>query len=164
MYSKKERTHYLETLPRKRAGVNVVFVDAQNRVLVVKPSYRQRWLLPGGVVEKNESPLEGGIREVAEEIGLTLPTLQFLGVDYIRTPDGKDENFQFVFFGGCIDSRHICIDRKEILGFQFVKLADARKFLGANSKSLKRLQCCLPVLMEHKPVYMENGKIASTRA
>lgn len=95
MYSKKAHTCYLKKLPKKRVGVNVIFVDAQDRILVVKPSYRRRWLLPGGVVEKNESPLEGGIREVAEELELTLSMLQFLGVDYIRTPDGRDENFQF---------------------------------------------------------------------
>lgn len=48
--------------------------DGEGRVLIVRPSYRTdgRWLLPGGGVERDESPLEGCLREVREEVGTEL--------------------------------------------------------------------------------------------
>ena len=40
------------------------------RVLLVKPSYRSVWTLPGGVSERGESPIDCMRRELREETGL----------------------------------------------------------------------------------------------
>ena len=39
-------------------------------VLLVRQSYRQRWGLPGGLLERSEAPIDAVRREVVEEIGL----------------------------------------------------------------------------------------------
>ena len=41
------------------------------RVLLVKPSYRYVWTLPGGVSERDESPIDCMRRELQEETGLS---------------------------------------------------------------------------------------------
>jgi 8-oxo-dGTP pyrophosphatase MutT (NUDIX family) len=64
-------------LPLKRAVATMLFIDRSGRVLVVKPTYKPGWELPGGSVEDGESPATAATREVDEELGLRyLPALQ----------------------------------------------------------------------------------------
>jgi len=57
-------------LPKKVVSAGVLFLDENGRVLIVKPTYKDHWQLPGGVIEAHESPASGALREVQEEIGL----------------------------------------------------------------------------------------------
>jgi ADP-ribose pyrophosphatase YjhB (NUDIX family) len=47
-------------------AAGALFVDEQDRVMLVRPTYKPYWDVPGGYVEKGESPLQACIREVAE--------------------------------------------------------------------------------------------------
>lgn len=66
---------YYKTLPKKRMAVGVLFFNSNNELLIVKPSYKSGWSIPGGVIEQDESPRMGFIREVKEEIGLDVEPL-----------------------------------------------------------------------------------------
>ncbi|MGW0970924.1 NUDIX domain-containing protein [Streptomyces sp. NPDC002516] len=57
--------------PRMAAGA--LFFDADGRVLMVEPTYKDYWDIPGGYVETGESPLQAADREVHEELGITPP-------------------------------------------------------------------------------------------
>ncbi|MFJ1680652.1 MULTISPECIES: NUDIX domain-containing protein [unclassified Streptomyces] len=52
-------------------GAAALFTDQLGRVLLVKPTYREEWLLPGGGAEGGESLAQACEREVREELGLT---------------------------------------------------------------------------------------------
>lgn len=80
---------YLASLPKKRMGAGALFRNAQQQLLLVKPSYKPGWEIPGGVVEYNESPYEACLREVQEELGLQVPLYRMLCVDYNATTDEK---------------------------------------------------------------------------
>lgn len=118
-----DRLSYLQRLPAKRMGVGVVFTDDAGRVLLVRPTYRPEWLVPGGIVERNESPQEACHREVGEELGLDLPIGDLLCLEYKPPQPGRsDESVQMLFDGGTIDgdvSRFVCQDG-EIDGYEFV--------------------------------------------
>jgi 8-oxo-dGTP diphosphatase len=45
-------------------------VEHDGQVLLVQTAYRRTWSLPGGLLDKGETPLEGLRREVREEVGL----------------------------------------------------------------------------------------------
>ncbi|MEO0768780.1 MAG: NUDIX hydrolase [Cyanobacteria bacterium J06649_4] len=45
-------------------GAGGLFFDSEGRLLILKPTYRNDWLIPGGVVEANESPRHACMREV----------------------------------------------------------------------------------------------------
>ena len=47
---------FTATLPRKRMGAGVLLSDELGRVLLVEPTYKPSWEVPGGVVEADESP------------------------------------------------------------------------------------------------------------
>lgn len=49
--------------PRKRVGAGVTIVDEDFRILLVEPTYKDTWEIPGGSVEPGESPREGARRE-----------------------------------------------------------------------------------------------------
>jgi ADP-ribose pyrophosphatase YjhB (NUDIX family) len=58
--------------------------DGADRLLVVKPNYRDHWTLPGGICEFGEAPEVGCARELSEELGLSLPIGRMLAVDWQR--------------------------------------------------------------------------------
>jgi len=61
----------------------MLFTDSGGRVLVVKPTYKPGWELPGGSVEDGESPATAATREVDEELGLRRSPGCLLAVDYV---------------------------------------------------------------------------------
>lgn len=118
---------YLMSLPSKRMAVGVIFCDDQDRILIVFPTYRDRWQLPGGVVEADESPAGAAAREVEEELGLDLHIGRPLVIRWL--PPRLDPRGAVVidYDGGILSPKQIASIRlpaDELSAFQFVP-ADA---------------------------------------
>ncbi|MFF3817466.1 NUDIX domain-containing protein [Streptomyces bluensis] len=58
------------TQARKRVAADVLLRDSSGRVLLVNPTYKPGWDLPGGMAEANEPPEVTVVRELREELGL----------------------------------------------------------------------------------------------
>ncbi|GAB7190960.1 NUDIX hydrolase [Kineococcus sp. NUM-3379] len=100
--------------PRVAAGV--IYRNGRGHVLLVQPTYKDGWDLPGGYVEPGESPLAAARREVVEELGIELPVAGLLLVDWAPHPDEGDK-LLFVFDGGVVspaDHARIAPDGREI--------------------------------------------------
>jgi ADP-ribose pyrophosphatase YjhB (NUDIX family) len=80
-------------------AAGVLFRDERGRVLLVKPSYKAGWEIPGGYVEPGESPKQAASREVREELGVQPPIGRLLVVDGAPHPDEGDKVL-FIFDGG----------------------------------------------------------------
>ncbi|MEV0269880.1 NUDIX hydrolase [Hamadaea sp. NPDC050747] len=95
------REQYLATLPAKPMAAAVLFTDDNDRHLLVETTYKspQAWELPGGAVEKGESPYDAAVREVAEELGLTVAPGRILVIDWVP-PDTRSDRLMIVFDGG----------------------------------------------------------------
>src|SRR5690349_8448493 len=89
--------------PKKQMGAGALFFNAASELLLVKPTYRDYWSIPGGVVEDGESPRQGCMREVREEIGLDVRLGPLLVVDYTSRATSPREALQFLFHGGTLD-------------------------------------------------------------
>lgn len=74
--------------PYFTVGAFGIIVDEENRVLLCHRCDYDLWNLPGGGVEKGESPWAALIREVREETGLETNPVRLAGV--YSKPD-KDE-------------------------------------------------------------------------
>lgn len=142
-------------------GAGVLLFNRAGELLIVKPSYKNHWSIPGGVVEVDESPKAGCIREVKEETGLDLPNLEFLCVDYCGANDVKNESLQFVFSGDVLSRKQISsirVDGKEIIDYQFVQIKNLEKYLAKRKNLWRRLPKCLEALKKNTFVYLENGE------
>jgi ADP-ribose pyrophosphatase YjhB (NUDIX family) len=80
-------THSTPDAPHKRIAATMLITDLAGRVLVVKPTYKPGWELPGGRVEHDESPATAASREVDEELGLPRAPRRLLALDYVSATD-----------------------------------------------------------------------------
>ncbi|MFI0743157.1 NUDIX domain-containing protein [Streptomyces sp. NPDC021100] len=94
-----------ERMAHPRMAAGALFFDEGGRVLLVRPSYKPGWEIPGGYVEKGESPLDACRREVAEELGITPPIGSLLVVDWAPSP-AEGDKVLFIFDGGLLDRHH----------------------------------------------------------
>ena len=113
---------YMESLPKKRMGAGCLFLDEQNRVLLVKPTYKPGWEIPGGVVELDESPKQCCQREVREELGIERKIGDLLVVDYNSPMEDRTESLMFIFNGGTLSLSEIAsfqLNENELKEFRF---------------------------------------------
>lgn len=110
-------------------AAGVLFRDSQGRVLLVEPSYKPNWEIPGGAVEADESPWATATRELAEELRWDRPVGRLLVVDYVRPQDSRPEGVVFVFDGGVLDETDLMemvFADEEIVSAAFHTVAEAR--------------------------------------
>lgn len=149
--------NYYKNLPKKRMAAGVLLFNERGELLVVKPNYRNSWLVPGGVVEEEESPREAVIREAREELGLELESVSFLCVDYCKDCSAKGESLQFVFTGETLNKDRINgikIQEEELEEYRFVKKEES--LLLVNKKLKNRLAEIFEVLENKTPIYTEH--------
>ncbi|MFA3873330.1 NUDIX domain-containing protein [Streptomyces sp. MMCC 100] len=86
-------------------AAGVLLFDDRDRVLLVDPTYKPGWEFPGGVVEPGEAPARAGMREVAEETGLSLHDVPaLLVVDWEPPAPPAHGGLRLLFDGGRLDS------------------------------------------------------------
>ncbi len=138
-------------------GAGCLFFDEQGQVLLVKPTYKASWEIPGGVVEKDESPKQCCQREVREELGLDQDIGHLLVVDYNDGAGEKTESLMFVFYGGTLSPpqiESIRLNRDELSEYRFF---DAETLPVDMSVPLRnRVLQAWKQLEEGNGIYLEN--------
>ena len=61
--------------PSYMLGAMCWLEDADGKVLLVKNTYRDKWVFPGGLVDKGEAPEDAALRELREETALNVVLL-----------------------------------------------------------------------------------------
>lgn len=112
-------------MTRALIAAGALLVDAAERVLVVEPTYKESWEIPGGMVEDAETPRQACSRELREELGLELAPGALLVVDW--APREGVDRVLFVFDGGVLDDRQVGAIRlppAELASWSYVPPAD----------------------------------------
>lgn len=114
-------------------AAGVLLFDEHDRVLLVDPTYKPGWEFPGGVVERGEAPARGGMREVAEELGIELAEVpSLLVVDWEPPRPPGYGGLRMLFDGGRLNSGEagqVLLPGSELRGWRFVGEAEAAHLL-----------------------------------
>jgi 8-oxo-dGTP diphosphatase len=148
-------------LPRIPASAGALLFDGAGRLLIVNPTYKAHWTIPGGVMESDgESPWEACRREVREEVGLSVSSGRLVAVDFLRPKPSKPGGMRFLFRCGVLDEAQlgrIVLQADELSEFQFAEPARALDLL---SGPLRRRVGAALGAREGECAYLEDGRPA----
>lgn len=83
--------------PRVSLSVRVLVVDDEDRVCLVRHTYRDGWFLPGGNVKSGESVHQAAARELTEETGIQPAELPRVVHGVFSTVTGRHSHHIVVF-------------------------------------------------------------------
>jgi ADP-ribose pyrophosphatase YjhB (NUDIX family) len=99
-------------LPRIPASAGALIFDGSGRLLIVNPTYKKHWTIPGGIMEANgETPWEGCRREVREEVGLDVTHGRLVAVDFLRPRRTNAGGMRFLFDCGVFEDDELAAIR-----------------------------------------------------
>jgi 8-oxo-dGTP diphosphatase len=149
---------FTATLPRKRMGAGVLLSDERGRVLLVEPTYKDHWEIPGGAVEADESPYTAVVRELKEELGLPVQPGRLLVTDWVPPRPGRTEGLMMVFDGGILGAEQaaqIRLPAEELRGWAWCTEQEAGQRLSG--LLARRIVAAIRARAENTAVYLENG-------
>ena len=121
------------TIPAIPASAGALIFDRAGRLLILKPSYKSGWTIPGGVMEADgETPWQACRREVREECGLDLTRGRLACVDFRPPRPGKVGGIRFLFDCGALADTELAgltLQAEELSAYQFVDLSIASTLL-----------------------------------
>jgi 8-oxo-dGTP diphosphatase len=124
---------FYASLNKILAGAGAYITDPDGGVLLVKPNYRDYWSFPGGHVDEGEDPGEACLREVAEELGLSLPLGRLLVVHWVPVLDSRPYPLvHFLFDCGAVAvDTPVVLQQEELDDYGFFTEAEAERLVPA---------------------------------
>ena len=144
------------TLPTKRAIAQGVLHSTAGDLLLCELVYKREWDLPGGVVDRHESPAACVVREVREELDLEVRAGPLLAVNWLPALHGWADATVFVFDLGTVDASVVAdahLQAREILDLHWTAPGDWAGRVAAYNDRL------LTALHGHRgaTLYLEDG-------
>jgi len=149
---------YIASLARKRMAAGALLRDARGRVLLVDPTYKPLWDMPGGVVEEDESPHAACRREVAEETGLDRLPGRLLVVDWVPARPERPEGMILIYDGGTLTPNEVAaitLPAGELAGHEFVEPAAIAE--RVSPVLARRIAACLDAVATGTTISLEDG-------
>ena len=143
--------------PQKRWWAGVLFFDVDWKVLLLKPTYKNDWEIPGGIIEDNKSPKECCEREILEEIGLKKQVWELLCLEYQRE---EDDSYMFVFDGGVLSPDEIDmmkLQESEIKSYKFCNVEKIKE--RVLEKMFARIGKCIEARKKSRVIYYETVNV-----
>ena len=150
-------------IPRIPASAGALIFDRRGRLLILKPTYKSGWTIPGGVMESGgETPWEACQREVREECGLEVRSGRLAAVDYRRPRPSRDGRparpggMRFLFDCGVVDDgalAAVALDPGEISRYRLAPLSSALPLLRGPVRRRVQAACT-----SDGTVYLEDGR------
>ena len=148
-----------DPLDRSRAYVaaGVLFFDDAGRILLVQPTYKDHWDIPGGYVETGETPAQAAAREVREELDIETPVGPLLVADWAPHPDEGDK-LLLIFDGGTLTADQldrIRLQADELASYAFHDPAEAVSSLIPRLS--RRVAAAIDAHQAGRTTYLECG-------
>jgi 8-oxo-dGTP diphosphatase len=154
------------SLPGVIMSAGALIGDGRGGVLMVKPTYRDHWTLPGGICEFGEPPHAGCAREVTEELGIELPIGGLLAVDWqlpldLYGPAARPAVY-FLFAAGTLSSLSaISLQEEELEDCRFAAESELAGLLPA--VALPRVRAAITARSSGCASYVPGQAVADGR-
>jgi 8-oxo-dGTP diphosphatase len=123
-------------LPAIPVSAGALMFDRAGWLLILKPTYKSGWTIPGGVMEADgETPWDACRREVAEECGIQIGaghTARLACMDFRRPRPGKPGGIRYLFDCGAFSDAslaEIVVQPEEIAEHRVADLRTALTML-----------------------------------
>jgi len=144
-------------LPAIPVSAGALIFDPSGRLLILKPTYKSGWTIPGGVMEADgESPWEACQREVREETGLEVSHGRLAAMDFRPAKPGRQAGIRYLFDCGQFgdeDLANMKLQPEEISDSRLVHLPEALTLLrGPISRRVESATQGFRYLEDGRPV------------
>jgi 8-oxo-dGTP diphosphatase len=144
-------------IPTLPASAGALIYDRSGRLLILNPTYKSGWTIPGGVMEADgESPWQACQREVREECGLEVTSGRLACMDFRRPKPGNPGGIRFLFDCGEISDAALARVRLQAEEISEYRLADLDEALKLLRKPIRRR--VRGARRSGAPRYLENGR------
>ncbi|MFG2182648.1 NUDIX domain-containing protein [Streptomyces abikoensis] len=153
------KTDHELRMARPRMAAGALFFNDQGHVLLVRPSYKPGWEVPGGYVEEGESPLAACRREVQEELGVSAAIGSLLVVDWAPS-EAEGDKVLYIFDGGVLPPDEvgaIKLASDELLAAEFHPAGTLDELLIP--RLARRVKQAITARGQAHPRYLEHGEL-----
>ena len=140
--------------PRLAAGA--LFADS-GKIFLVHKTYGNGWDIPGGYVDRGESPATACEREIREELGLEKSVRRLLAHDWAPN-DAEGDKILYVFDCGDLgdDEHRVHLDPAEIDKTEWVAIGQVARFVIP--RLARRLASAYQAHLTGAFTYLEHGR------
>jgi 8-oxo-dGTP diphosphatase len=144
-------------LPTIPVSAGALIFDSRRRLLILKPTYKTGWTIPGGVMEADgETPWQACRREVREECGLDVVGGRLACTDFRPARPGRPAGIRYLFdCGPAADEAlaAITLQSEEIAEYRLAALDTALALLRPAIRRRVRA-----ATRHRRCVYLEDGR------
>lgn len=141
---------------RPRLASGALFIEGRS-IFLVRKTYGNRWDIPGGYVDRGESPAAACEREICEELGLERIVHRLLVHDWAPN-DSEGGKLLYVFDCGRIgnDENRIHLEKSEIEKTEWVAIDEISDYVIPRLS--RRLTSAYHAYISGTVQYLENGQ------
>src|SRR5579862_6740500 len=144
-------------LPAIPVSAGALIFDRSGRLLILNPTYKSGWTIPGGVMEADgETPWEACRREVREECGIEVSRGRLACMDFRPPRPGRPGGIRFLFDCGPVEDQAldaITVQPEEVSEYRFAGLPEALDLLRKPIRRRVRAAA-----RGKRLVYLEDGR------
>jgi 8-oxo-dGTP diphosphatase len=144
-------------VPAIPVSAGALIFDQAGRLLILKPTYKTGWTIPGGVMEADgETPWEACRREVREECGIEVHRGRLACMDFRRPKPGRTGGVRFLFDCGVFGEPAldgIVVQPEEVFEFRLAAVPEALDLLRKPIR--RRVRAAVG---SKRLVYLEDGR------
>jgi 8-oxo-dGTP diphosphatase len=159
-----EPREWYASLPTVYVTAVVLLTDPSGeRVLLVKPNYRPHWGLPGGTLDEGEAPHECAVREISEELGITIALGELLVIQWIPPAGDRPRPvINYLFDGGTLDGLgNVRLQEEELDDVRFFTWDEAATRLSADTRN--RIPAARSARENGRTIYLPTAPIDGGR-
>jgi 8-oxo-dGTP diphosphatase len=118
-----------EFVPAIPVSAGALIFDRAGQLLILKPTYKTGWTIPGGVMEADgETPWDACRREVLEECGIEVSSGRLACMDFRRPRPGRPGGVRYLFDCGRFSDETLAavvVQAEEVAEFRLTALSSA---------------------------------------